>query len=151
LGATSGTGSRTGTYYTAPSDVVGESQVDDAATTVVGMGMVNTLRPKKSGSRLQSPSSRNSLSAYAFGSSNLLGQNPRPPPADPLPPLPVMHTLPEDQSPDPSFAKTTTRGPRARAHIRPSSALRVRADPHPQPSIARAGRSTHGIIDLGER
>jgi len=152
MGATSGTGSRTETYYTALSDAGvewGESGVSDLPT-VVGMGMVNASRPKTMGSRSRSPSLRDSLSAYAYPGSSRLpnvipGQNPQPPPAAPLPPLPVIHAPPQNQTPDPS------RDSRARAHISPPSAHRVRADPHPQPPIARAGKSTHGVIGLARQ
>jgi hypothetical protein len=45
----------------------------------------------------------------------------------------------------------STPTPRAKAHLRTPAAHRVRADPHPQLAITRAGRSTHGVIDLVEQ
>jgi hypothetical protein len=144
MGATSWTGSRTGTYYTAHSDVgvdEGGNRLSGPPGTAVGNGAVNTPIAKTKGTGSLSLSTSTVLN-------NSVDANTAPVPSLPL--LPVSHTLPQPQGPNhsrPNDTNTTLRGSNARAHLRTPAAHRVRADPH----LARAGGSTHGVIDLAER
>jgi hypothetical protein len=147
MGATSGT---TGTYYSAQSDSGADEdgrRLSGTLGTGVRMGMVESSNPRIYEKRSQSPS-RTSYSGIPNASGSHL-----PSPLPPVPPPPAVRALPQHQSPDSSNPRPPqpTTEPRGRAHIRAALAHRVRADPHPQSSLARAGRSTHGVIDLAER
>ena len=147
IGATSAT---TGTYYSAQSG----SGVDEDGRRLSGtlgtvdrMGVVDSSNPRTYEPRSQSPSSRSAHPSIP----NASGSHP-PSPLPPPPPL-AMRALPQYQSPDTSnpHPPQPSTEPRGRAHIRAALAHRVRADPHPQPVLSRAGLSTHGVIDLVER
>lgn len=144
---TSGTGSGTGSFYTAMSDPGNDPS--SAGNRNSGMGLLPpSIMKKKKGSQA-------SLSTYPSIPS--LPSTTRPsrpnPPVPAVPQLPPKVTSPPPRTLDaisnlssgPSPKSNST--PRAKAHLRTPAAHRVRADPHPQPAITRAGRSTHGLID----
>lgn len=151
---TSGTGSGTGSFYTAMSDTGNDSQSAGGKRNS-GMGVLGpSITRKKKGSQT-------SLSTYPSIPS--LPSTSRPsrsnPPVPLVPPLPpIIISKPKSQAPrtldtisnlnmSPGASKSTSR---AKAHLRTPAAHRVRADPHPQLPITRAGRSTHGVIDITE-
>jgi hypothetical protein len=146
----SGTGTGTGSFYTAMSDVGHDSQSTGNRNSGLGLLTPNILRKKMA--------SQNSLST--FPSIPSLPSTSRPPrsnpPVPPVPPLPPTskHPLPKMldtiSNPNGTSGSKSSPTPRAKAHLRTPAAHRVRADPHAQPAITRAGLSTHGIIDIAE-
>jgi hypothetical protein len=151
LGTTSGTG----TYFTAQSDAsdASDNRLGGPPGTAIRLGTVNASRPTNGPQSL----SRTSLSTgYP---SNPSGSN-SPPPVLLAPSRSASRPLPQIQSRSHNSSNSNPRqppdpmmnqDPRVRAHMRSPLAHRIRADPHPQPRMARKQQSTHGIIDIVER
>lgn len=145
MGASSGTGSGTETYFTALSDTGtdGGRKITPKGPpgTTVGMNMINTSRPKTTAPSPQPLSSR-ARSSTPNPPSTSPGVNPLPPPPS------LVVTGPPPQSPMPTHPNDPNienQDQHAEAHIRFQSTQRV---PHVNSSLAQARRSTHGVIDL---
>ncbi|KAF7977965.1 hypothetical protein HWV62_2065 [Athelia sp. TMB] len=180
LGASSGTGSSVsagGTFYSAMS----MSEFGAGRGNGAGTGSRTTRRdpdniPPSLQPRSRAPSSRNSLSTYpsipslpSFSMRSSVGTAPPPVPSLPAGALaigprdaqtvtspsgaqvPIASHLPAPDIPLPPVPlprrQKSNTDPRVKAHLRPAPARRTGA----HPGIARAGPSTHGVIDVVQR